>query len=403
MKNFQLIALIIIANLSFAQVGINFDGINDHVQAGSAGPQGTSDRTVECWFKTSNVISTQQVLVGWGAMSPLGRRFTLNYINNGRIRIEVGGNGFNTNRQITDGNWHHVAVTYDHSATVKACIYIDGSLDTCRNFTQSVNTSNTGPIQIGRRVDQANYFNGSIDEVRIWNIARNQSQINRFMNSEYCNVPTGLVAYYKMEEGIAGASNTGNTTVVDYAGSNNATLTNSSLNGSSSNWVNGVNLNTFQIPKAITQSMDTLYFTPAGVSSYQWVDCNTNTFLLNDTSNYLVPASSGSYAVLFTAGSCVDTSDCYSYVSTGIQDNNLTSFYELNSNVVSQNLSVNVNENALGTRFQLIDIQGKLIAEKQYSGNARINFEMPSMQGMYFLRVFIPNGQVNTHKVLRVN
>lgn len=88
------LAALFITTQAYGQVALSFDGVDDYIDANSAGPQGSSDRTVECWFKTSNVMSAQQVLVDWGSMSPLGQRFTLNYIYNGLLRIEVGGNSF---------------------------------------------------------------------------------------------------------------------------------------------------------------------------------------------------------------------------------------------------------------------------------------------------------------------
>ena len=401
MKKLFFFVLILSISFSYAQVGFNFDGVDDYVETSSAGPAGTSDRTVECWFKTSNVISTQQILVDWGSISPLGSRFTLNYIANGRLRIEIGGNGFNSNQTITDGNWHHVAVTYDHLAATKACLIVDGVTDTCRNFTRAVNTTSSGPITIGRRLDQANKFQGSIDEVRIWNTARSEAVISRFMSSEFCNAPNDLVAYYKFEDGLANGSNSANTIVTDYAGSNNGTIYNATLNGSSSNWTNGVSLNTFQIPKTITQSNDTIYFNSSNISSYTWLDCNNNSLFLSDTLNYFIPASSGNYAVLFSAGTCVDTSDCYAYVATSIPKQQVFESYSLKSNLVKNDLQINIKSKSNLT-FQLFDMQGRMV--KQYHGleSGNHSIYIPNQSGLYFLSV--TDGQnKKIHKIIKVN
>ena len=117
MKNiYTTIFSLCFALLLSAQNGLDFDGTNDYVSATAGGPIGSTNRTVECWVKTSSSISTQQVIFDWGQMSPNGSRFTLNMINFGKVRIEVGGNGFNSTASIADGNWHHIAVTYDNSA-----------------------------------------------------------------------------------------------------------------------------------------------------------------------------------------------------------------------------------------------------------------------------------------------
>jgi hypothetical protein len=245
MKNIYItIFSLCFALLLSAQNGLDFDGTNDYVSATAGGPIGSTNRTVECWVKTSSSISTQQVIFDWGQMSPNGSRFTLNMINFGKVRIEVGGNGFNSTASIADGNWHHIAVTYDNSASLKFKVYIDGVLDGNQNTTVSVNTSSTGGFQIGRRNDGVNYFDGIIDEVRVWNVVRTQTEIQSAMNGEFCSTPPGLVAYYKFNHGTAGGTNTGITTLDDAVGSNDGTLSNFTLTGSSSNWVTGKSLST---------------------------------------------------------------------------------------------------------------------------------------------------------------
>ena len=71
------------------------------------------------------------------------------------------------------------------------------------------------------------YFNGQMDDVRFWNVARTGAQIQANMNSELVSNEPGLVAYYKF-------NSSSGTTVTDSAGSdNNGTLTNMT----NSNWV----------------------------------------------------------------------------------------------------------------------------------------------------------------------
>ena len=113
---------------------------------------------------------------------------------------------------ITDGQWHYVAVTFDR-ANLKG--YVDGILDI--NTTKTLNTAGT-ILRIGRRAvpENGEYFNGSIDEVRIWNVSRIQAEIQSDMNSTGCGDAPGLVAYYSFNQGIAGSNNTNETTLDDY-------------------------------------------------------------------------------------------------------------------------------------------------------------------------------------------
>jgi len=239
-KNFTLF-LALFSLSTIAQNGLNLDGVNDYVLSPVGGPTGTGNRTVECWIKTSTNIATQQVILDYGVMTPNGSRFTLNLVDFGKLRIEVGGNGFNSTQSLADGNWHHVAVTYDHAATTKFRMYIDGVLAATQNTTVAVNTL-AGGFNFGRRNDGINLFNGTIDEVRVWNVARTQAQIQANMNNELCALPAGLVAYYKLNQGIAGGTNATVTSAINELGTNNGTLTGFALTGASSNWVVGKSL-----------------------------------------------------------------------------------------------------------------------------------------------------------------
>lgn len=218
-----------------------FDGVDDFVQSSIFSITGASNRTIEAWVKTSGTVTTQQVIVGMGTM-PVGTRFTLNILQ-GKLRIEIGGGGINSNLSIDDGQWHHVAVTFDNSVTNRFKLYVDGVQDASGNITAAtVNTAVGSGVAIGRRNDAVNYFDGVIDEVRVWNTVRTAAEIQANINKDLCNT-TGLVAYYQFDQGIANGPNSGVTTVADNSGNNNiAGLQNFALTGIASNWTNGVSI-----------------------------------------------------------------------------------------------------------------------------------------------------------------
>ena len=86
-------------------------------------------------------------------------------------------------------------------------------------------------------VGNSEFTNGSLDEVRIWTRALEQSEIAANMNYEVSS-GTGLLASYHFNQGIAGRSNSGITSLSD-ATSNSftGTLQNFALNGQTSNWI----------------------------------------------------------------------------------------------------------------------------------------------------------------------
>nr|HPI44223.1 FG-GAP-like repeat-containing protein [Tenuifilaceae bacterium] len=97
----------------------------------------------------------------------------------------------------------------------------------------------TSAFELGRRPAISSlYFNGSLDEFRVWNKVRTQAEIAANMLNELSANETGLLAYYKFNQGIEYSANPGLTLVTDASSAaNNGILANSALIGNASNWV----------------------------------------------------------------------------------------------------------------------------------------------------------------------
>lgn len=85
-------------------------------------------------------------------------------------------NGLNFNNKIIggvaigDGNWHHVAVTYDQSSNGVVSIYVDGVLDTAANNPGAWTWPTNEEIELGRSHDPYWFiYNGQMDDFRIYN------------------------------------------------------------------------------------------------------------------------------------------------------------------------------------------------------------------------------------------
>ncbi|MFT5820365.1 MAG: hypothetical protein ACI8ZM_001604 [Crocinitomix sp.] len=232
----------------FSQNALNFDGVDDYVETDHAGVLGSSARTVEAWINTTVVSNpgdggVQQIITDWGSFVT-GGRFTFNLLGANAIRIEVGGSGLSGTIPVNDGAWHHVACVYDPSDLLNPyALYVDGVLDVEGDIPTDINTISGTDLRIGRRVDNARNFDGNIDEVRVWDIARTQDEIIADMNNEYCSIPADLVAYYKFNHGVAGGSNPGVVVLEDFSGGDHdGDLMSFALTGPTSNWVEGIDL-----------------------------------------------------------------------------------------------------------------------------------------------------------------
>ncbi|QKG55052.1 LamG domain-containing protein [Hymenobacter sp. BRD67] len=107
------------------------------------------------------------------------------------------------------GSWHHVAATYDAVANTRT-LYLDGAaISSDHPGAHAVPNANN--VTIGT-TNGNEYFNGSIDEVRVWNVARTQAQLSTAKGIGLPGSTTGLVAYYRLNEGSGTFANdaTGN-------------------------------------------------------------------------------------------------------------------------------------------------------------------------------------------------
>ncbi|PSG91753.1 LamG-like jellyroll fold domain-containing protein [Aurantibacter aestuarii] len=219
---------------------LNFDGINDFVNCGTNSDFDFTTGTVEAFIKVS-ANSNNKVIVAKRA-SVSQTRWSLHVNENANTFGVYNGSTFETlNVGVLDPNtWCHVAFVFNAS-TVGVCM--DGVFR--GNISTTMNAASTGtPLVIGSSdlINQfpSEYFSGSIDDVRIWNVVRTGTQINNSKSCELLGTETGLISYYKFNQGTDSGSNTGVTTLTDAtSNSYDGTLTNFALNGATSNWLAG--------------------------------------------------------------------------------------------------------------------------------------------------------------------
>lgn len=107
-------------------------------------------------------------------------------------------NSYQVEGNIPFNQWSHVAGTYDGS---QLKLYINGVLVDSLLYTDAIAHSSNS-LLIGRAEGNSNYrWKGGIDEVRLWNVARSQEQIQEWMvkNAGLVNQP-GLVATWHFGE-----------------------------------------------------------------------------------------------------------------------------------------------------------------------------------------------------------
>ena len=173
---------------------LDMDGTDDQINiVGYKGVTGTGARTVSAWVRTRLTTPVQNKgIVSWGANVATQKwTFRIQSSNGtqGTIRAEVNGGFIVGNTVVTDGEWHHVAVTWEDDGTpniLDAKLYVDGvldaefgSLDTPPSASQSqtINTASNADVRIGDNFQATHNWDGWIDDVRIYDEALEATEI----------------------------------------------------------------------------------------------------------------------------------------------------------------------------------------------------------------------------------
>ncbi len=163
---------------------VRLDGEDDYIQMpGFKGVTGTASRTCMAWIQTAR----QGNILSWGTEQN-GQKWMLRVESNGTLGVGIWGGYINSAATVHDGQWHHVAAVLsdDDSPNVsEILLYIDGVLSgTSASNTQSIETAIGQDVIIGAYENAGilgYYFEGGIDDVRIYNQALTGDHVRAVM------------------------------------------------------------------------------------------------------------------------------------------------------------------------------------------------------------------------------
>jgi hypothetical protein len=195
-----------LTNLTGCATGLKFDGTNDYVKVpnNAAYSFGTGNFSIEAWV---NLDANQT----YNYPSLMSNRNTANfntgffaYFYLGRPSLMIAGTtNIVSNVDLRDNNCHHVAFTRSASTFT---IYVDGVVVLTGGYAAgSVTTSD--PLYICNDVAYFTYPRMRGMEFRLWNVARTQAQIQAAMNTTLTGNETGLVGYWKLNDGSGQIAN----------------------------------------------------------------------------------------------------------------------------------------------------------------------------------------------------
>ena len=214
----------------YTNYSLNFDGSNQYIQISNSndintGSNNHSQKTIEAWFSVVNkdITSRKQTIYEQG-----GTVRGLNiYIYGGSLY--VGGwnepsnesnwnpGTFISTSSIENNTWYHVALTLDGGSSVTNNAfkgYLNGVEFGSGDGSKLWN--HAGDVSIARNRDtkfhsgdynSAKYFDGKIDEVRLWNITRTQAQIASKKDTVLNGDENGLTSYFNFQENSGSVAN----------------------------------------------------------------------------------------------------------------------------------------------------------------------------------------------------
>ena len=178
------------------------------------------DYTVELWFKCDPGTNDRAALLSNGQAdandSNGGQRHIYIGFEGGKLLTRNHGYSHVVDEDFRDGAWHHYALTVSRSMD-RASVYVDGALKgwfsaanfdgisadhltlgACR-WMQDDGLSGEGIPSTG------DYFTGRMDEVRLWNVALNETLVGKRNNTRLAGNEAGLLLYLPFEEVIRDA------------------------------------------------------------------------------------------------------------------------------------------------------------------------------------------------------
>lgn len=225
---------------------------------------------------------------------------------------------------IPENTWTHVAITFSAGTLT---FYIDGVASGSAAVTISQDNQ---PLNIGRQQPTfcaCNHFNGKMDELRLWNVLRTPTEILANMLSSVPTNSTGLVAYYKFDEGNG-------TTTADASGNgNNGTLVNSP---------------TWQTPS--TSPLNEVLWMPGGALTPTMVATAAGTYTLTVANGF---GCTNSSSITLSAG----------------------------SNATFVNLTSPTDDYSIGNTVKTASsVNGKIVATNKVTNTAKVDYRAKSVE-----------------------
>jgi len=205
-------------SLQAQNMSLDFDGTNDYVvTSNNMDLDNEKNLTLEAWiyvdafaagdYDITSIIGIEEapeaalIRLGDPGVNPKLAKNKLQFV------ISIGGTQYKLNgvTALKTNTWYHVAAVhyYDNDNDIDLRLYLNGVLESSQYYNNNGDFDATGKFHIGAMNSATTpnrFFNGKIDEVKVWNSTRSAIDIRADMYKEIAGSESNLVAYYKLNE-----------------------------------------------------------------------------------------------------------------------------------------------------------------------------------------------------------
>ena len=285
--------------------GAVFNGSSSKIDLGNNSSNNSSVISVSLWFKTTGHSGTAALINNGGANSGETGYF-LGLNSNGTIKFEAGTGTVNGTVNYADSNWHQIVLTLNSGAYN---IYVDGNTTPVITGSGAFTTTATRPTWIGQfsyTASNLEFFNGSIDQVRVFNKAISAAEVTTLYNETASTIntlqvlgDTSCVATYPLGTGAGDLGNTYSGTASNVTFNNPGHLTRNN-NGTIESTVSANTDAGFSIVKwtgdatssptvghGLNQEPEIYFLKGLDNGTDSWIVCGNSTIFSSPTTNYL--------------------------------------------------------------------------------------------------------------------
>ena len=161
------------ANSNDTNTAAEFDGSNDYLQIGNDSSYGTPSGTIQLWFNVDNTSGRNMLVHKQGG----GNELKI-YLDGSDLKAKIAGDEVSV-QGVSADQWNNVSFTWNGSVL---SLYLNGALVSTKTSTKNL-VGSDGDIFIGSDSRPNDFFDGTIDEVAIFDTALSPSDVEALYES----------------------------------------------------------------------------------------------------------------------------------------------------------------------------------------------------------------------------